>query len=125
MTSKEINRRWTEGSYIFKNGDFYYMMYSANHFAGENYAVGYATSKHPLGPFKKSSNNPILEKNTAKGGDVTGTGHNSALFTKEGKMLCVYHGRTTKTGEERVVFINEMTIEPDGRLKVIGPTTAL
>lgn len=125
VTSKEINRRWTEGSYIFKHSDLYYMMYSANHFAGENYAVGYATSKHPLGPFKKSSNNPILEKNTAKGGDVTGTGHNSVLFTKEGKMLCVYHGRTTKTGEERVVFIDEMIIEPDGRLNVLGPTTAL
>lgn len=125
VTSKEINRRWTEGSYIFKNGDLYYMMYSANHFAGENYAVGYATSKHPLGPFKKSANNPILEKNTAKGGDVTGTGHNSVLFTKDGKMLCVYHGRTTKTGDERVVFIDEMIIDGDGRLKVLGPTTAL
>ncbi len=124
VTSKEINRRWTEGSYIFKHSDLYYMMYSANHFAGENYAVGYAISTHPLGPFKKSSNNPILEKNTRKGGDVTGTGHNSVLFTKDGKMLCVYHGRTTKTGKDRVVFIDEMVVDQDGNLKVLGPTTS-
>ncbi|MCH5714808.1 glycoside hydrolase family 43 protein [Niabella hibiscisoli] len=53
VTSKEVNRRWTEGSFIFKEGDTYYMMYSANYFGGKNYAVGYATSKSPLGPFKK------------------------------------------------------------------------
>ncbi len=123
VTSKEVNRRWTEGSYLFKHDDLYYMMYSANHFGGENYAVGYATSKHPLGPFKKSSNNPVLEKNTGKGGDVTGTGHNSVLFAKDGKMFCVYHGRTTKTGKARVVFIDEMTIDKEGNLKVLGPTT--
>lgn len=126
VTSKEINRRWTEGSFTFKKNDTYYMMYSANYYAGENYAVGYATSNSPLGPFAKSDNNPILEKNTQNGGDVTGTGHNSVLFLdKLGKMYCVYHGRTTKTGEERVVFIDEMQILEDGTLKVLGPSTSL
>ncbi|GEO07192.1 endo-1,4-beta-xylanase [Adhaeribacter aerolatus] len=124
VTAKEVNRRWTEGSYTFKHGDTYYMMYSANHFGGENYAVGYATAKHPLGPYKKAANNPVLEKNTAKGGDVTGTGHNSIAFSPDGKqMYCVYHGRTTKTGKERVVFIDKMEIKPDGKLVVQGPTT--
>lgn len=100
-------------------------MYSANYYAGENYAVGYATSKYPLGPFVKSNNNPVLEKNSDKGGVVTGTGHNSVLFLdKLDKMYCVYHGRTTKTGEERVVFIDEMEILKDGSLKVMGPSTS-
>lgn len=124
VTSKEVNRRWTEGSYIFKKDDTYYMMYSANFFGGKNYAVGYATSKHPLGPFTKAANNPVLEKNTASGGIVTGTGHNSVTWSPDGKtMLCVYHGRTNKTGDERVVFIDEMYITKDGQLKVNGPTT--
>lgn len=122
VTSKEINRRWTEGSYTFKKNDTYYIMYSANYYAGENYAVGYATSKSPLGPFIKSDNNPLLEKNSPSGGDVTGTGHNSVLFLED-KMYCVYHGRTTKTGKNRVVFIDEMEILKDGTLKVYGPTT--
>jgi len=122
VTSKEINRRWTEGSYTFKKDDTYYIMYSANYYAGENYAVGYATSKSPLGPFIKSDNNPLLEKNSPSGGDVTGTGHNSVLFLED-KMYCVYHGRTTKTGKNRVVFIDEMEILKDGTLKVYGPTT--
>lgn len=124
VTSKEVNRRWTEGSCIFKKGDTYYMMYSANYFGGQNYAVGYATSKSPLGPFKKAANNPVLQKNTAAGGIVTGTGHNSVTDAPDGKtMLCVYHGRTRKTGDERVVFIDRMKITKDGKLIVEGPTT--
>lgn len=123
VTSKEVNRRWTEGSFIFKEGSTYYMMYSANYFGGKNYAVGYATSKSPLGPFKKAANNPVLQKNTAQGGIVTGTGHNSITWSPDGKtMLCVYHGRTNKTGDERVVFIDKMKVSK-GILTVDGPTT--
>ena len=100
------------------------MMYSANHFAGQNYAVGYATSTSPLGPFQKAANNPVLQKNTSKGGNVTGTGHNSITYSPDGKeMFCVYHGRTTATGDERVVFIDRMKVEGD-RITVSGPTTA-
>ncbi|MFZ4262416.1 glycoside hydrolase family 43 protein [Sphingobacterium sp. HJSM2_6] len=124
VTSGEINRRWTEGSYLFKHNDTYYMMYSANHFAGENYAVGYATSKSPLGPFKKSTTNPILQKNTSNGGDVTGTGHNSLLFAADGKIYCVYHARTSKTGNQRLVFIDPLEITKEGQLKIHGPSTS-
>ena len=98
-------------------------MYSANYFGGQHYAVGYATATSPLGPFKKAANNPVLQKNTAKGGMVTGTGHNSITYSPDGKeMFCVYHGRTTKTGDERVVFIDRMEVK-DGKIKVFGPTT--
>ena len=124
VTSKEVNRRWTEGSVTFRNGDTYYIMYSANYFGGKNYAVGYATSKSPLGPFEKSADNPILSKNVDKGGIVTGTGHNSVTYSPDGKeMFCVYHGRTTATGDDRVVFIDRMKIAQGGRLVVEGPTT--
>lgn len=124
VTSKEVNRRWTEGSFTFKKGNTYYMMYSANFFGGENYAIGYATSKHPLGPYKKADNNPILQKNTGQGGGVSGTGHNSVVFSPDGKqMFCVYHGRTNASGTKRVVFIDRMHINTDGKIVVIGPTT--
>lgn len=119
VTSHEVNRRWTEGSWIFKNKGTYYMMYSANYFGGKNYAVGYATASHPLGPFTKAAENPVLQKN----GKVTGTGHNSITRSPDGKdMLCVYHGRTEATGDERLVFIDKMEILPDGKLVVHGPT---
>jgi beta-xylosidase len=120
----EVNRRWTEGSTTFKHKGMYYIMYSANFYGGENYAVGYATSKDPLGPYKKAANNPVLQKNTATGGEVTGTGHNSIIYSASGKnMYCVYHGRTKASGNERVVFIDKMTINTQGVLQVAGPTT--
>lgn len=124
VTSKEVNRRWTEGSFTFKHQDTYYMMYSANYFGGENYAVGYATASSPLGPYTKADNNPVLEKNTPKGGKVTGTGHNSLVFSNDGdKIYCVYHGRTKATGDQRVVFIDQMRILDNGKLVVEGPST--
>lgn len=122
VTSGEVNRRWTEGSTTFKHNGIYYIMYSANFYAGPNYAVGYATAKSPLGPFTKAANNPVLQKNTPAG-EVTGTGHNSIITTPNGQMYCVYHGRTKASGNDRVVFIDKMSIGKDGKLKVDGPTT--
>lgn len=124
VTSGEVNRRWTEGSFTFEHEGKIYMMYSANFFGGEHYAVGYAVSDNPLGPFEKATDNPVLEKNTLKGGEVTGTGHNMVFWSKDNnKMYTVYHGRTEKTGNERVVFIDEMRIDEQGRLIVDGPST--
>ncbi len=126
VTTGEINRRWTEGSFTFKHDGTYYIMYSANHYAGPNYAVGYATGTGPLGPFTKAANNPVLQKNVDEGGDVTGTGHNMVLFLDGGsRMYAVYHGRTQRTGDERVVFMDELDILPDGQLVVKGPTTTV
>ena len=122
VTAREINTRWTEGSFIFKEKDTYYMMYSANHHVGKYYAVGYATSKSPLGPFVKADNNPVLQKNTDNGGVVTGTGHNMVVSIG-GKRYCVYHGRTEATGNSRVVFMDPIEILPDGKLVVHGPNT--
>lgn len=124
VTSGEINRRWTEGSFIFRKNGTYFLMYSANYFGGKNYAVGYATSQFPLGPFKKAANNPVLEKTVEKGGIVTGTGHNSVTISTDGKtMLCVYHGRTSATGNKRLVFIDPLEVNGKGILTVDGPTT--
>ncbi len=125
VMSSEVNRRWTEGPYTFKANDMYYMMYSANFYGGPNYAVGYATSEHPLGPFTKAANNPVLEKNVEQGEIVTGNGHNSITWSHDGKeMLCVYHGYTTESGKNRVVFIDHMEVLDDGTLVVHGPTTS-
>ena len=100
------------------------MLYSANFFGGKNYAVGYATSKNPLGPFIKAANNPILQKDTESGGIVTGTGH-CMLINIHNRLYCVYHGRTKNTGDERMVFIDPAEMLTDGKLVVHGPNTDL
>ncbi|HEX7365574.1 MAG TPA: glycoside hydrolase family 43 protein [Pelobium sp.] len=121
-------RRWNEGSYLFKHGDTFYMMYSCNYWRGEHYAVGYATSKSPLGPFKKADNNPVTQGNNNKGGDVYCTGHNMVLTLANGDLYSVYHGRTAETDsltgdKKRVAFLDKIEISANGELTVKGPTT--
>ena len=123
VANKEVNRRWTEGSYIFKDGDKYYMMYSANHYGGKYYAVGYATSDSPLGPFVKSDVNPVLEENVSQGGIVLGTGHNMVVTMPDSSRYCVYHGRMSSNPDERVVFFDRLEVDSAGVLHVEGPTT--
>ena len=118
VLSKEINRRWSEGPFVFKQGGLYYMIYSANFYGGKHYAMGYAVSDGPLGPFVKSKENPVLQGN----GTVTGTGHGMCASLPGGKEVCVYHGRTVNTGNERVVFIDEMQITRQGKIIINGPT---
>ena len=109
-------RRWNEGSFLMKAGDRYLMTYSGNFFGGPDYAVGYAVGQSPLGPFAKAEENPILERY----GEVTGTGHSCMLRSPEGELLICYHGRTEKTGQDRVGFISPAEVTPEGRL-IIHP----
>ena len=107
-------RRWNEGSFLLRQGGRYYMTYSANCFAGPDYAVGYATAESPLGPFVKAAENPILER----GGEVTGTSHSCLFRTRQGQLLICYHGRTAATGQDRVAFLSPAHFTAQGRLVV-------
>ncbi|KXH65531.1 beta-xylosidase [Colletotrichum salicis] len=78
------NRRWSEGSTIItrkgsSGKSIYLLTYSANNYEASNYGVGFATAESPLGPFKKSSKNPVLSQ--APDGDlpIYSTGHGSIV----------------------------------------------
>lgn len=107
-------RCWNEGSCLMKAGETYLMTYSGNFFGGPDYAVGYAVGTSPLGPFVKADENPILERY----GEVTGTGHSCMLYSTDGELLICYHGRTERTGQDRVGFISPAEISPAGRLSI-------
>jgi beta-xylosidase len=93
VVNRESNRRWTEAATSFKYGSTYYIMYSANSVAANNYDIGYATSENPLGPFKKAENNPVTETK----GDVISPGHNCVVFSPDGsEMYCVYGAKSMR-----------------------------
>lgn len=119
VTTGEANRRWTEGSYIFRRDSTYYMVYSANAYYGPHYAVGYATSKSPMGPFEKYAGNPVLKRKD----NVTCTGHNMVIEMPSGELYTVYHARMADNPSERVVMIDRILIDSTGTLSVAGPTT--
>lgn len=76
-----------EGPFVLKHKGLYYLSYSCNHTRCEDYAVGYAVSSSPLGPFKRFEGNPILKKNT----HLVGVGHHSFFRGENGALYCAYH----------------------------------
>lgn len=84
------NDEWSvvEGPTVLKHDRLYYLIFSANHFRSPDYAVGYAVSKSPLGPWKKFGGNPILSR---KNIGVNGTGHGDVVTDAKGNMYYVFH----------------------------------
>ncbi|CAM3986092.1 BNR repeat-like domain-containing protein [Pedobacter westerhofensis] len=84
----------TEGPTVVKEGKYYFMIYSANDFRSSDYAVGYATSKSPEGPWTKYEGNPIISKKTVK---HNGTGHGDLFKDASGKYHYVMHTHFSDT----------------------------
>lgn len=78
----------TEGPAVLKHKGLYYLVYSANDFRNIDYAVGYATSSKPNGPWKKYEGNPILSRHTT---DINGSGHGDFVTDATGAMWYVFH----------------------------------
>lgn len=113
---------WNEGPFVLKHHDNYYLMYSANFYASRDYSVGYAVAEHPLGPFVKAAENPIL---FSPNGDISGPGHNSVTTSPDGEELfIVYHIHTDPESPsgDRQVCIDRMGFRQDGSMYVNGPT---
>lgn len=133
---KSMWARSNEGMTVFKKDSLYYMMFSANHYADPNYAIGYATSDKPLGSlWVKYEGNPILKKNLQKG--VSGPGHNSIIRSPDGQELfIVYHTHMLRDGFDakkgidptekeiigRTINIDRLVFKADESLEVLGPT---
>lgn len=77
-----------EGPTVIKIDGRYYLFYSANHYLSPDYAVGYATSRSPLGPWVKNPSNPIIHSDIV---GEKGSGHGDLFYDNEGKMRYVYH----------------------------------
>ena len=86
--TQKVDWTVTEGPTVSKKGDLYYLIYSANDFRNKDYAVGYATSKSPLGPWTKSDNDPIISRDKI---EYPGTGHGDVFYDKDGEMFYVFH----------------------------------
>lgn len=85
-----------EGPTVIKKEDVYYLIYSANDFRNPDYAVGYASSTSPFGPWKKSDKNPIIFKGLT---GENGSGHGDIVVDDNDEMQYVLH---THFSEENV-----------------------
>ena len=113
--------RCDEGAFVLKSKGTYYMTFSFGHYADQNYGIGYAVSKSPLGPWTKPEDNPLVRKDSMLG--VYGPGHNSITVSPDGKELfIVYHTHVSESDRNRTVNIDRIIIDNDSKLKIQGPT---
>lgn len=113
-----------EGPYMLKKDGIYYLTYSGAHFVSPMYGVGYATSTHPLGPYTKYKQNPIMQSNDI----VHGAGHHGITFSPDGtEIFLAYHVHyDLENANPRKFAIDRVRFSTDesGKtfLEVHGPT---
>lgn len=77
-----------EGPTVIKLKGKYYLFYSANHFMNIDYAVGYAVSDSPYGPWVKQNDSPIIHRSIV---GENGSGHGDLFEGLDGQLYYVYH----------------------------------
>ena len=115
VTKFDVPRMWNEGPCVLKQGDTYIMNYSANYYATNDYAICVATAKHPLGPWVKSVNNPVLSRRS----DLFGAGHNAFFTDTKGNLLTSFHVQTNPqkpSGDRRTVIGKVAFSEKNGQI---------
>ncbi len=105
---------WNEGPNVFKTGNIYVMMYSADWWHSPNYGVGFATSRSPLGPWTKNPGNPILQRYHG----LTATGSSCAVQSPDGNWAVFFHADGPPDSKRRDTFLQKLLITPDERLGV-------
>ena len=82
----------TEGPTVVYHDGFYYLFYSANDFRNPDYAVGYAVSSSPTGPWTKAAVSPVISrKNTG----LAGCGHGDVFQDTKGQFYYVFHAHNS------------------------------
>lgn len=118
---KEITpEQYVEGPFMFARGGRYYFMWSEGGWTGPNYSVAYAIADSPLGPFERVGK--ILQQDPSV---ATGAGHHSVLNVPGTEdWYIVYHRRPLgqTDGNHRVVCIDRMEFDADGRIKPVKIT---
>ena len=94
----------TEGPWMLEHKGVFYLMYSGSPTDLPDYAVGYATSKSPLGPYTKYAGNPVVKR----GGSVLAPGHHCVAEGPDGRLWIVYHQKKT----ERRAYDRFLAIDP-------------
>jgi beta-xylosidase len=81
---------FTEGAFIHRRGETYYLSYSSGRWNSDEYSVHYATAPSPVGPWEYRG--MILSKDEER----QGPGHHSFVEGPDGEWFIAYHRWETK-----------------------------
>lgn len=90
---ESILGRVVEGPFVVKHNGTYYLTYSANDYQSPDYAIGYATSSSPMGPWVKYTGNPIFKRPEG----LVGVGHHAFFKDKEDGLRIVFHSHNSES----------------------------
>ena len=103
----------TEAPWMLKHKGLYYLLYSASAADSQEYAIGYAIAKNPVGPFTKYLGNPLINK----GDNIFGPGHCSVTQDRAGQLWMVYHQQKNGArGWNRIICIDPLWFDDQGGL---------
>ena len=106
-----------------------YLFYSGNRYTTDDYAIGYAVCRGPLGPCTRPKDRPLL----ATGGSIAGPGAQSPVVDTTGRLRLAYSAwtagrvgypgsstcRDTADGcNQRRMYVATLSAAPDGTLVV-------
>ena len=91
-----------EGPTVIKMRNWYYLFYSANDFRNIDYAMGYAVSKSPVGPWNKVAGNPVLSRHNT---GVNGTGHGDFVRRRKAWYYVFHTHRSNQRVSPRATAI--------------------
>ena len=99
----------------------YYLFYSANDYANDRYAAGYATANSVLGPYTDADENPILTTPDDAANRAFGPGGQSIVTGRDGDTWILYHA-WDDLFRARSMWLDRVEWE-DARPVVRGPTS--
>lgn len=112
---------YVEGPVMFRRQGKYYFMWSEGDWTGPAYSVAYAVADSPFGPFERMGK--ILQQDLKIG---TGAGHHSVIQvpgTDEWDIVYHRHPLGDADGNHRVVCIDRMEFDANGRIRPVQMTT--
>lgn len=115
---KEITpANYTEGSQMMKRNGVYYLFWSEGGWGGPDYAVSYAMSNSPIGPFNRLGK--ILKQDPEV---ATGSGHNGVIHVPGTDIYyIIYHRHPlhSKGDNDRHLAYDRMHFNADGTIQPV------
>lgn len=107
--------QFTEGPFLHKRENTYYLSYSHGRWNKDDYSVHYATASSPIGPWKYQG--CILSKDDER----QGPGHHSFIETPKGEWYIVYHRWETRErpgpySGKRMIAIDKVNYDNKGKI---------
>jgi beta-xylosidase len=118
----DFDLKSVQGPSVIKAKGVYYMIYSVNNFRSPKYAVGYAKSSSPMGPWHKAQDKPLIDLNTI---DQNGPGHGDIFFdSAKGIYRYVLHTHFSKSRlRPRKTGMVDLSLNQDKKTIVLNDGT--